>query len=417
MAGRAASRAVAGSSRLVTLQDSGLAAARGAIRPGHGWPGGTPAATGDDMLRLAGTVMLAVHALIHLLGFVKAFRPSALDALTLPIGRLLGLVWLTAALALGVAAAALALGHGRWWLPAAIGVVLSQVAITASWRDAWAGTLVNAVIAAMLVPALADLRPSSNHATYRRRVAEAMARPGGPERIVTDGDLAHLPPLVRGYLARVGAIGRPRVRTVRVRFHGTIRENPASAWMPFTGEQHSILDRPERLFFLRATRAGLPVDGLHAFRADEATMRIRLASLVAVVDIAGGTLVRSETVTFLNDLCLLAPAALIDAPIAWEEAGPRAVRARYTLGHQQVSAVLTFDAAGDLVDFRSDDRRQDAGGADRPVPWTTPVSRFRTFAGGSRLPGYGEGWWHPAEGAFAYLRIELDDITYNVGGP
>lgn len=369
------------------------------------------------MLRLAGAALIAGHALIHLLGVAKAFRWAALDALTLPIGRPMGSVWLAAAIALGAAAAALALEQGRWWLPAAVGVVLSQFAITASWADAKAGTIVNAAIVVLLVPALADLRPSSNQATYRTRVAAALARPGGADRIVTVADLAHLPALVRGYLIRVGVVGRPRVRTVRVRFHGAIRQDPASPWMPFTGEQHSILDRPERLFFMRATRAGLPVDGLHAFRTDEASMRIRLGSLVTVADVSGGTLVRSETVTFLNDLCLFAPAALVDAPIAWEGVDARSVRARYTLGHQQVAAVLTFDAAGDLVDFRSDDRRQDAGGADRLLPWTTPVSRFRTFAGAGRLPGHGEGWWHPAEGAFAYLRIELDDIAYNVGAP
>lgn len=368
------------------------------------------------MLRLACAALIAGHAAIHLLGAVKAFRPTALDVLTRPIGRPMGAVWLGATLALGAAAAALALGQGRWWLPAALGVVLSQAAIAASWNDAKAGTIVNAAIAVMLVPALADLRPSSNHATYRHRVAAALARPGGPVRVLTAGDLAHLPPLVRGYLTRVGVVGRPQVRTIRVRFHGTIRQDPASAWMPFTGEQHSTLDRPERLFFMRATRAGLPVDGLHAFRPDEASMRIRLASLVTVADVSGGTLVRSETVTFLNDLCLFAPAALVDAPIAWEDVDARSVRARYTLGGQQVAAVLTFDAAGDLIDFRSDDRRQDAGGADRLLPWTTPVSRFRTFAGAGRLPGYGEGWWHPAEGGFAYLRIEIDDITYDVGG-
>jgi hypothetical protein len=368
------------------------------------------------MLRLVCATLMAGHASIHLLGVVKAVRPSALAALTLPIGRPMGSVWLGAAMALGAAAAALGLGLERWWFPAAVGIALSQVAITASWRDAKAGTIVNVAIAAMLVPMLADLRASSNQATYRTRVAAAMARPADAERVVTADDIAHLPPLVRGYLTRVGVVGQPRVRTVRVRFHGAIRQDPASAWMPFTGEQHSVLDRPERLFFMRATRAGLPVDGLHAFRTDEASMRIRLASLVTVADVSGGTLVRSETVTFLNDLCLFAPAALVDAPIVWEGVDARSVRARYTLGQQRVAAVLRFDAAGDLVDFRSDDRRQDAGGADRVLPWTTPVSRFRTFAGAGRLPGYGEGWWHPPDGAFAYLRIELDDIAYNVGG-
>jgi hypothetical protein len=376
--------------------------------------GGTKAANLADMLHAAFTVMVAVHALIHLLGVLKAFEIWAPAALTQPIAQPMGLVWLAATVCLGTAAAALAAGQGRWWLPASLGVALSQTAIVASWSGARAGTIVNVLIAVALVPALADLRPSGNHATYKRRVREAMARPEAPERVVTEADVSPLPPLVRAYLARVGAIGRPRVRNVRVRFHGAIREGPASAWMPFRGLQHSSFELPERLFFLRATRAGLPIDGLHAFRPDEASMRIRLGSVVTVADASGTSLVRSETVTFLNDMCLFAPAALVDAPIEWTAVDARSVRARYTLGHQRVSAVLTFDSSDDLVDFRSEDRRQDAAGADRPLPWTTPVSRFKTFPHGVRLPSYGEGWWHPAEGRFAYLRIELDDIAYNI---
>jgi hypothetical protein len=133
-----------------------------------------------------------------------------------------------------------------------------------------------------------------------------------------------------------------------------------------------------------------------------------------VVHVRGRTLDQSETVTFFNDLCLFAPAALIDAPIEWEPVDARTVRARYTLGAQRIAAVLHFDADGDLVNFTSDDRYQDAGGADRLLPWSTPVSRVRTFPGGARIASVGEGWWHPPEGAFAYLRIEIDDLAYDV---
>jgi hypothetical protein len=367
------------------------------------------------MLRIAFSTLIAVHALIHLLGPAKAFGFWALDGLKLPIERPMGLVWLAAALAMGSSAVALAVGHHRWWLPAAIGVVLSQVALVASWDDAKVGTIVNVLMAIALVPSLADLRPSSNHATYERRLRAALARTGGQATPpVTEADLAHLPSLLRGYLTRVGVVGRPRVRSVHVRFHGEIRDSPTSAWMPFRGEQHSTLDPPERLFFMRATRTGLPLDGLHAFSTGEASMRIRLASLVTVADVTGPSLVRSETVTFLNDLCLFAPGGLVDARLRWEEVDSHTLKVHHTLGHHSVSAVLTFDVDGDLVDFRSDDRDQDAGGAARRLPWTTPVSRFRRFPGGARLPGYGEGWWHAPEGAFAYLRIVLDDVAYNV---
>ena len=262
---------------------------------------------------------------------------------------------------------------------------------------------------------LADRSETSNFSTYARAVATVVRRYVEPPPLVTEADLSRFPAPLRLYLTRAGVLGRPRVYNMRLKFHGAIRLNGASDWMAFAGEQHSAFDQPERVFYMRAKRGGLPVDGLHLFRPDDASMRIRLASLKTVADVHGPSLVQSETVTFFNDLCLFAPAALIDAPVIWEPIDARTVRGRFTLGRYAIAATLHFDGAGDLVDFTSEDRFMDAGGANRQLPWSTPVERYREFEGGIRVSTYGSGWWHPPEGSYAYIRLELDDIAYNVG--
>jgi hypothetical protein len=272
-----------------------------------------------------------------------------------------------------------------------------------------------ALLAVGVASLVAERSASSNRSTYARYVAVLVRRFVPPAGNVSDADLVRLPAPLRAYLVRAGIVGRPRVNSFRLKFHGAIRPDPSAAWMSFTGEQHTSLVRPERLFFMRATRNGLPLDGLHVFRADSASMRIRLASLKTVADVTGPALVQSETVTFFNDLCLFAPAALVDAPVAWEEVDAKCVRGRFTLGGHTIAATLHFDAAGDLVDFKCDERYQDVGGAHRVLPWSTPVDRYRTFGDGIRIPSYGTGWWHPPEGTFAYLRIEIDEIAYNLG--
>jgi hypothetical protein len=57
---------------------------------------------------------------------------------------------------------------------------------------------------------------------------------------------------------------------------------------------------------------GLPVDGLHLYAEPEASMQIKIAHLLQVVDAKGPEMNQSETVTMFNDMCLLAPATLID---------------------------------------------------------------------------------------------------------
>jgi Family of unknown function (DUF6544) len=64
---------------------------------------------------------------------------------------------------------------------------------------------------------------------------------------------------------------------------------------------------------------------------------------------------RSEAVTHFNDMCLLAPATLIDPRIAWEPVDAHTVRARYSGGAHTISATLVFGADGLLTNFISDD--------------------------------------------------------------
>jgi hypothetical protein len=264
---------------------------------------------------------------------------------------------------------------------------------------------------------LASRGPRSFRSEYRRRAGAALAAAAAAAcgAAVTDDDLVVLPPSVAAYVRWSGAVGRPRVRSFRALVHGRIRGGPDEPWMVFTGEQTSTYaPEPTRVFHMVATRRGLPVDVLHVF-AGRATMRARVCSVLPVVDTAGADLDRAETVTLFNDLCVLAPAALVDAPVDWEPVDDHRVRGTFHHGAAPVSAELVFDDSHRLVDFVSDDRlRSSADGAELTRQrWSTPVGRYREI-GGRRLATWGEGRWHAPdpEGEFAYLELVVDEITY-----
>lgn len=231
---------------------------------------------------------------------------------------------------------------------------------------------------------------------------------------ITEADLAPLPAAVQRYLRQVGVVGQPRVEAFRVRMSGRIRGAADAPWMPFMAEQQSTIDPPRRLFFMQARRSGLPVDGLHAYDEHGATMRIRLLSMVPVVDLKGPQLTATETVTVLNDIAIMAPAALIDPSIRWREIDARQVEATLTIGPHTVRGVLVFDASGALADFWSDDRPALApdGVTLLPQRWSTPVGRYLQ-QGPFRLASRGQGRYEAPSGAYAY--IELDDIEVQAG--
>jgi hypothetical protein len=261
--------------------------------------------------------------------------------------------------------------------------------------------------------------PSSLHAKYRERATQALAdvEPSPPS--LGEADLVDLPGPLAAYLRRSGAVGRPRVVGFHADFHGRIRSGPDAAWMPFTGQQvNTYGPRPQRIFLMDATRSGLPVTVLHEFVDTTATMRVKLLSLFTVVDASGPEMDRGETVTVFNDLVVLAPGAIVGAAATWEAIDALHVRGDFTDGDQMVSAVLTFNAEHDLVDFVSDDRtRASADGKTfTPRRWSTPLAGHHD-TDGHRVLTAGEGVWHTPqpEGSFTYLEFNLDAISYNVG--
>ena len=152
-------------------------------------------------------------------------------------------------------------------------------------------------------------------------------------------------------------------------------------WFPFTSEQHNFYDEPERLFFMKAIFKGLPTSGYHAYKDGRAAMHIKVLSLIPVVSLEGEVLDQAETVTLFNDMCLLAPGALIDPRITWQAIDDTTAQATFAHHGISISAVLHFNTQGQLVNFVSDDR-YDVNTAQQ-YRFSTPVRDYREF--GSKL--------------------------------
>lgn len=360
------------------------------------------------------SILLAVHGLIHLLGAAKAFGWAQLPQLTQSITPALGALWLVSAILFLTAAVSFFVWPRGWWGIALAAVVISMFVIVPSWTDAKAGALVNAVVLAGAALGFLSHGPLGLRAEYDRDVRSRVPAARRAE-IVTEADLAHLPAPVQQYLRIAGVVGQPRVRNFRVRMHGRIRNGRTGRWMPLAAEQYNVVDPPARLFYLTGSMVGIPVQGYHRYIGSTATMRVKAAGLVPVVTAAGEDMTRGETVTVLNDMCLMAPATLIDRAVAWEAVDEFGARARFTSGRYTIRAELTFNKAGELTNFVSDDRFQASsdGKSLRPLRWSTPIRGYRRY-GGVRLVSGGEGRWHEPDGEYAYIELTIDDVRYNV---
>jgi hypothetical protein len=244
--------------------------------------------------------------------------------------------------------------------------------------------------------------------------AEFEAHPLGDPQPLQEDDLARLPEPVRRYVRATGAVGRPRPRNVRVEFDAGMRRRPGADPMPSTSIQYNFFDRPTRLFLMKARMFGLPVRALHIYRNETATFRVRVASLVDMVNLAGPEISAAETVTVLNDMCVMAPGALADPRLSWEDVDDRNSLVRFTNGPHTVTATLVFDDDGLLVDFVSDDRPDSSNGTFIPRRWSTPLSDYRPIADGVRVATKGATVYDHPQGPFAYGEFRMRSIAYDV---
>ena len=370
-------------------------------------------------MRIVFAVLLIIHALIHVMGVVKAFDLAPLDQLKLPISHTMGLLWLGAALALSAAAVVLLCAPRWFWLIGLVGLVLSQLVIVTSWSDARFGTVANLLLLAGVLYTAFAFGPFGLRAEYEQLVHTANARAAAQtlRPVITDLDLERLPAPVARYLRVAGVVGTPRLAGFRARMTGRIRSAASAPWMPFTAEQHSFFDPPRRYFWMEATRGGVPIDGLHAYGEDTASMRIRVLSLIPVVSLSGAELMRTETVTVLNDMCIMAPASLLDPAIAWRSIDAQSVEATYKNGPHTVHAVLVFDEpSGVLVNFWSDDRPSLAADGTTMVAqrWSTPIAEYRAMPP-YRLASRGEARYAAPDGDYAYIEFSGIDVSTTLG--
>jgi hypothetical protein len=359
-------------------------------------------------------VILTVHGLIHLLGFAKAFGLADLPRLTQPISPTLGVLWLVASLLFLATVISLTVWSRGWWMIGLFAIVVSMFIIVPSWSDAKAGALANAIALVGVAFGFLAQGPASLRAAYDRDVDRGLAH-GSTMDPIREQDLAHLPAPVQQYLRVAGVVGQPRVTNFRVRMHGHIRSGRDARWIPITAEQYNFVDPPARLCYLNGSMLTIPVQGYHRYVGSSAVMNVKAAALVPVVAVSGEEMTQGETVTMFNDMCVLAPATLIDPAIMWDAVDTSTARASFTNAGHTIRAELSFNEGGELTDFRSDDRYQTAadGKSVNKVRWSTPLGRYRPFER-VRLASGGEARWHQPDGEYAYIELTFDDVQYNV---
>ena len=357
-------------------------------------------------------IITLIHGLFHFKRFSKAFEFSYFTQLSKEISKPTGIIWLGTAILFMVCVVLYIFKKDIWVYFALIAIILSQILIINNWQVTKFGTIANVLILAVTIIGFFQINFKNE---YKNEVKIGLEESRKiPNVTLTESAIAHLPEPIQKYIRYTGCIGKPIVNNFRIVFSGKIRDHAEPVWMPLISEQYNFIKTPTRLFYLDATMNGLPVAGFHCFKNGVAYMDIRLLSIFKIAHQSGKVMNVSETVTFFNDMCVMAPATLIDSRIEWLEVQGNNVKAAFSNNGITISAWLYFNEKGELVNFTSEDRSAlGKNGETIKLKWSTPLRDYKAISG-FRLSSNAEAIYTYPEGDFTYATFELKDIGYNL---
>jgi hypothetical protein len=361
-------------------------------------------------------LLLSLHALLHLLGFLKSWGLLALPALsgrtliplTSELTRALGLAWLFAALVLLVSAGLRAFRNDAWWLVATGGIVLSQALIILQWQDAKAGTVANVLIACAIGLAVADAR-------FRGRVDEQvrllLSHTELVSPVVAPEELAALPSPVRRWLDASGIVGMRRAQSVRLTQRGRLRTSPKAAFMTARAEQYFNVEEPGFVWHVDTKLKQIPVSGADVYAHGHGRMEITLASLFHIVDAVGSKIDQGSALRFLGEIVWF-PSAALSSHIRWQAIDEN--RARATLQYQGVecTAVFSFDVQGRFLGLHALRYLGDG----ELTSWSVKATAWSRLRG-IEVPTHGSVAWNLPSGDFDYYQWEILDVEQNPVDP
>lgn len=370
------------------------------------------------MLRILVTILLTIHGLIHLLGFVKEFKLATVEQLRgktiFPLtggsDKVMGALWLLTSILILVTAILVFLKKEWWWMLGAFTFVLSQCLIVLYWEDAKFGTIANLIL---LIAIIFSFASWSFHRTSEKEISAFVSRSSEDKKVITQEMIEDLPSVVQRWLLRSGIIGKGMIHAVYLKQKGEMRTTPDGNWMVVKAEQHFNVIDPGFIWIADvAANPYFHLSGRDKYQEGRGHMLIKALSLITVADSKGKEIDQGTMLRFLGESVWF-PSFALSEYLNWEEIDSASAKVTMSYGGISASGIFRFNSDGDLVSFlakRYYDRKEGLTLEDWLVE--TDPNGYREFEG-IRVPAKLSVTWKLKGRDFTWYKLEIEDIDYN----
>jgi len=362
-------------------------------------------------MRIVFLIIVSLHGLIHLLGFLKGFEYKTIKELTLPITKPQAFVWLTA-MALFFTYGILYIVNSKYaWCVGLLAVIISQILVFLFWKDAKFGTLPNMLI---LIVSIASLGSYNFQKLVQNETYHLLSQNKNiTDKMVNENHLKELPEPVKNWLRNSGAIGKPFINIGKVMQNVEMQMKPnQSNWMSAIAIQYTSIENPAFIWTVDVKMNSLlNFQGRDKFEKGKGEMLIKLNSLINIVNEHGEKLNEASLQRFLGEMVWF-PSLALSPYINWELINDTTAKATMTYKGAIASGTFYFNNHGDITKF-SALRYKDNDAEAKRHEWIMNISGYKIFEG-IKVPAIMSSTWKLDEGDWTWLKLEVTEIKYNM---
>lgn len=362
-------------------------------------------------MRIALVILIGIHGIIHLFGFLKAFGISVFNAISQPISRTFGVFWFSAFLLFAITLILFFTHSKYWWLSGFFAVIISQMLIFNYWSDAKFGTIANIII--LLATFIGYSSFSFKHKVQEERRTLFENSQVKSQEIITEDTFVELPKSVQKWLSNSGIIGKKMISNVHLVQELKLKLKPEQInWNKGRAEQYFTVQPPAFNWHINTEmNPVLSVVGRDKFEDGKGEMIIKLLSLIPVANAKSDDKINQATLQRYLAEIVWFPSASLSEYIRWEPIDDYSARATMVYKGTKGSGIFHFDDNGIFEKFVAM-RYRDSEDAE-PTEWT--VTAIKTEErNGIRIPVECEVNWELENGQWTWLKFEVKDIQYNL---
>lgn len=362
-------------------------------------------------MRIALLILIGIHGIIHLLGFLKAFELSELDTISQPISKTLGIVWLLTFVLFAITTTLLTFHSIYWWISGFLAVIISQVLVFNYWSDAKFGTIINLIIFVSVIVAYSNFN-FKNKVTKEREILFNNSQPT-QEKVITKEAISRLPIAVQKWLNNIKVIGKTQISNVYLTQELQLKLNPNQEnWNTGKAEQYFTVNPPAFNWSINTkTNAILNVVGRDKFENGNGEMQIKLLSLIPVVDVKNNDKINQASLQRYLAEIIWFPTAVLNKNITWEHINDNSAKATIKVNKTKGTGIFHFDNSGNFQMFTTL-RYKDINDT-IPKLWTVTAIKTEEI-NGIKIPVECEASWDLKNGKWTWLKLKIKELKYNL---